>query len=109
MGKQIHLCLPSLKTLTGNHSCGPLPTNRVLKHLEGKNRQCCKKTWKTYHLEGNVIGVTCAKFEGPVTYSKLFTVKIVIVGFGMRVEKFRQLQHIQQKSTIFEAFRTKYQ
>ena len=49
-----------------------------------------------YHLEGNLIRVTYAKFEFPLTLSELFTVKIVIVGFGVHVQKFRQFQHHQK-------------
>ena len=46
-----------------------------------------------YHLEGNLIRVTYAKFEFPLTLSELFTVKIVIAGIEMHIQKFRQLQH----------------
>ena len=35
-----------------------------------------------YYLIDNLIGATCAQFEFPVTFSKLFTVEIVIVSFG---------------------------
>ena len=49
-----------------------------------------------YHLEGNSIRVPYAKFEFQLTLSKFFTVKIVIVGFGVHVQKFHQLQHHQK-------------
>ena len=49
-----------------------------------------------YYHKINSIGITCANFEFPLTLSKLFTVKIVIAGIEMHIQKFRQLQHHQK-------------
>ena len=43
--------------------------------------------------KNNSMVITCANFEFPLTLSKLFTVRIVIAGFEIHVQKIRQLQH----------------